>query len=111
MGLDLTVCPTPYVNEGGGYLLSTRIDLHRDYELFNQIKALPSLKGWLPVRWYEDDGLKERTTDPYGNDLKYTTASEFAAVDVPDDATDWNRAAIAFLAALPPETRVYLWWH
>ena len=111
MGLDLTVCPMPYTIDRFNDLLSTRVDLHRDYAMFEQIGSLPSLKAALPVRWYEDDGLKLRDTNPYGGALRYTTASEFAAVKVPDDATVWNRAVIAFLTALPPETRVYLWWH
>lgn len=111
MGIDLTLSPAQYGSGTSSDLADTRVSLDRDYALFDQIKALPSWLTRFPLYWYGDDGVNLRSTDPYGDPLRYVCAVEFAAIKPADDATAWNRAAIAFLAALPPDTRVYLWWH
>jgi len=116
------VCPVSYFKQDS-WLCYDRLGLNRNYELFAQIdeekSRMPAIEAVcdpkdIPqgkrVHWYGDDGLKTITEDPYGCGLTYVDAREFANVE-PGETGDWNKAVLAFLKALPPETPIVLWWH
>lgn len=125
MGVDLTIIPhftesdyefEPDVRPGytnvrpGDWLCVIRLPLCRDYEAWERVDKLDSV----PVAaclYYEDGGLTERTTDPYGSGLRHVTAGPLADALDSSDAGHHTRAAVAYLRALRPTCRVLLWWH
>jgi hypothetical protein len=127
MGIDLTLCPDAYDTDTreklSWFLAHTRIDLDRSYHIFGQINKTYGRGDEVPLvcepkplpegmkfQWYEDEGLKTRTTDPYGDALTYVTAGELAKVQL--GATGkWNKAVFKMIKALPKDTLVVLWWH
>jgi hypothetical protein len=60
-----------------------------------------------------ESGYGETTHDPYGSPLRYTLAGDLVKVGKHDGVTDnaRNRAVWAYLAELPPDTKVALYWH
>lgn len=58
----------------------------------------------------EDAGLTWTETDRYGQPLTYTTPADLRRLKVPADLTPWNAAILAFIRALPEDTRVILFW-
>jgi hypothetical protein len=97
-------------------LPTARLRFDRDTGLFAQLvkEASPCLVHLLPaglkVGCDRDDGLKFSATDRSGQPLTFTTPAEPARLRVPDDIAPWNRASLAFLLALPPDTRIVLYW-
>ena len=125
MGMDLTLCPFQFRPENWDWhLATTRLDLQRNYELFEQIseevmgknkknKAVCKPRVLPPgVRfsWYEDGGLKDRVEDNYGGKLTYLEAHELAKVKT-ENSSPWNQAVFAMIRALDPRTPIVLWWH
>lgn len=116
MGLDLTVMASHYRERRGEMLPTAVLRFDRDTALFAQlaIDATPCLVRTLPdgltVGTYEDTGLRYTDTDRYGNRLSFTTPAELRRLVVPDDTAQWNRAIIAFLMALSPDSRIILYW-
>jgi hypothetical protein len=112
MGLDLTVYPLKHYRSASGTpFLCDSLRLDRDGALFAAIERAPSFP--VPqVEVYEDDGLRVRGTNPYGDPVRYVLAGELARV-IADAAglSPWNVAVVAFLRALPADLPVYLWWH
>jgi hypothetical protein len=82
----------------------------RNHELFGHLEreATP-----LPEELYEygDEGLKKTQTDPYGKTLTYLPARTLAAHLGTTKLDPRDKAVLAFLEALPADTRVVLWWH
>jgi hypothetical protein len=64
----------------------------------------------LKIGCYQEEGLIYTATDRSGQPLTFTTPADLARLRVPDDIDPWNRAVLAFLAALPPDTRIVLYW-
>lgn len=68
------------------------------------------------VWWYDDDGLGDPTNvDPYGEALTFITAGEAQAIEAAltthrIETTARNRAALAYMKELAPDTRIILWW-
>lgn len=116
MGLDLTVMASHFRERRGEMIPTATVRFDRDTALFAQlaIDASPCLAhpltDGLRVGVYEDTGLRFTDTDRYGHHLCYTTPSDLRGLVVPDDAAPWNRAIVAFLTALPPDTRLILYW-
>lgn len=81
----------------------------QDYEAFDRIKAEAVPLGD-SVYWYEDEGLKQRAEDPYGKPLTFMPAHTIARHLSKVPLRGWDAAVLAFLNALPPATRVVLWW-
>lgn len=81
----------------------------RDIELFNHLR-LVSWRLDVPVQWYGDDGIKELTTDDNDSPLKWLLAGELARNISGIVRTRWDKAVLAFLEALPTDTRVVLWF-
>ena len=100
----------------------TRIELEWDEELFALVgppneEPPPGhrprrLPGNVTFRWHGDEGLHDRTCDARGNRLTFLTAGELDALRPAAKATAswWNQAVFAFIAALPAETPVVLFW-
>jgi hypothetical protein len=126
MGLDLTLVPkqwgkfNPHARDW--FLAHTRIDLDRDYYIFDQIENHrdtgvrqvcdpKSMPGNVDFDWYYDDGHRKTLEDPYGSPLKFVLARELTKVNLSAGASAWNKAVFAMIRALPPETPVVLWWH
>ncbi len=109
MSISLTLAFDRY-NFSGPILCFERHNLDwQDYELFDRItaEAVPLVEG---VQWYEDEGLELHNKDRYGTPLTYmpahTIARHLAAVTL----RGFDAATLAYLNALPPATRVVLWW-
>lgn len=64
------------------------------------------------VKWYGDDGLLAVTRDPYGSPLVMSRAGELAPVlqAAVEPDKPWDAASAAFVAAMPPETQIVLWY-
>ena len=80
-----------------------------DYELFERIKAeaVPLPDG---AQWYSDEGLEHCQEDAYGEPLKWLAAHALVRLLSAVPLRGWDAATMAFLKALPPSTRVVLWW-
>lgn len=116
MGLDLKVMVSNFRERRGEMLPTAVLRFDRDVGLFCQLgpDSQPPLALQLPnglvVGDYGDDGLKYVSNDARGNALTYTTPQALQQLRVPPDTAPWNRAILAFLLALPPDTRVVLFW-
>ena len=85
-----------------------RVDT-QDEELFEQIRALATPLG-MDVYWWSEDGAGDVSTDAYDFPLTFITAFRLAALLGSMDHP-WDAALKAFLVALPPATRVVLFWN
>jgi hypothetical protein len=116
MGVDLKVLASHFRERRGEFLATATLRLDRDPRLLAQLApdAEPCLVHPLPeglkVGHYEDEGLKYDEVDRYGNSLTFTTPVNLRCLRLPDDLSDWNRAVLSFLLALPPDARVILFW-
>ena len=116
MGIDLIALASNF-RERRGEMLSTaslRFDRdHRILALFSKdaqpCRVLPLPEG-LKVGRYEDAGLRYDDKDRYGNPLTFTTSDLLGDIPEIEEICEWNRAVLAFLLALPPETRIVLYW-
>lgn len=81
----------------------------QDCEAFDAIaaEAVPLPDG---VMWYEDDGVAYRTEDMYGKTLTFMSSHTIARHLSGVTLGRYDAAVLAFLKALPPDTRVVLWW-
>ena len=116
MGIDLQLLTSNFRERRGEILATATLRFDRDQRLLGQLtkEASPCLVHLLPdglkVGHYEDQGLIFATTDRYGQPLTYTTSADVRRLEVPEDIEPWNRAILAFLTALPPDTRIVLFW-
>ena len=116
MGLDLKLLASNFRERGGEILSTASLRLDRDPRLLSlfskdaQPCLVQSFPAGMKVGHYEDDGLKFDQNDRYGHPLTFTTPEQLRALRTPDDISDWNRAVIAFVLALPPGTPVVLYW-
>jgi hypothetical protein len=117
MGVDLEVMASHFREKRGQMLSTAKLRFDRDYGLFSQLsrEASPCLVHPLPdgltVGVYQDEGLTFTAADRSGRPLTFTTPAEIARLRVPEeDFAPWNYAILAFLTALPPDTRIVLYW-
>ncbi len=116
MGLDLKLLP---MNPEGTSSYSA-LDLERNYEVFEAVKELESDRFFAPVNGYEshDHGDCDSahwgpmTTDAYGEKLRSVPAAELGGclLSKASKHDPYTLAAAAYLLALPPLTRVVLYW-
>lgn len=121
MGVDLTLLPHkygPYSPDAPTpwHTAYDRLSLTHNKDLLALVQELEDqhsrpMPEDIPVDWYGDDGLKRITQTPYGFPLRYVTAGQLATISPPDSTSDWNRGVWAFLARLPADTPVILYWH
>lgn len=116
MGIDLKILASNFRERRGELLATASVRLDRDPRLLALFSkdAVPCLVQPLPqglkAGHYEDEGLKFDENDRYGKPLTFTTPGQLKNLPPIDEISDWNRAALAFLLALPPETRIVLYW-
>lgn len=111
MAVNLTLIPERWPL-GGPPLCSQKMLLDLvDRDLWTKIRAeaIPLPEG---VMHYEDDrGLRRRFDDPYGDPLMWMPAHSVARLLSPAvRESQWDRATLGYLRAIPPATRVVLWW-
>ncbi len=116
MGVDLKILASQFRERRGEFLATASLRFDRDPRLLAQlaIDAEPCLVHPLPdglkAGHYEDEGLKFDEVDRYGKPLTFTTPADLQNLRLSDDVGPWNRAVLTFLLALPPETRLILYW-
>lgn len=103
MGVDLELRPVVYRDE---WRLCDTLSVHRNSELWPFINDLPMLP--VPNRVFQES----ETTDEYGIDLAYTTAGMLCSLKERPEVKDpfRNRAIWAYLAELPEDWPVMLYW-
>lgn len=112
MGLNLTLIPQTETagTIPGPWLAFARLPLRtQNRELFQRIERIahPFTDG---VWWYGDEGLKQFSTDPYDTPLTYVLARDLKVELECADMVGTDAAIRAFVAAMPPDWRVVLWW-
>jgi hypothetical protein len=116
MGIDLKVLASHFRERRGELLATATLRLDRDGRLLAQLASdaepclVQALTPGLKVGHYEDDGLRWEEVDRQGKLLTFTTPADLRRLRVPDDLSQWNRAVLAFLLALPPDSRIVLYW-
>ena len=122
MGVDLRLLPYD-ADWGTGAFSHTILSCERRRELWEDIAKLPALpvdaKNFtcFASRKIDDpdaeDGYGRVYRDPYGEPMQYVTAQSLCRLSrkraVRDNHT--NRAIWAYLAQLPRQTKVALYWH
>jgi hypothetical protein len=119
MGIDLSLLP--FENDGDRSVYCyTVLELNRDSEFWLLIRALPSTAGpeELITFFFEEDdpeyesGVGPVQMDQYGEPLSYVCVSDLVSLrSHPAVTLDiQNRAAWAYLAALPGDWLVALYW-
>jgi hypothetical protein len=121
MGLDLTLLPfdgdIPHVEL---FFSHTLLSCGRRQALFEAILALETLP--VPANFtsfysrddaYEEPHYGVTTTDAYGCAVRMVTAEALGALQQHPGVQAYpkNQAIWAYLAALPPATKVALYWH
>lgn len=81
----------------------------QDNALFDALmaEAVPLPDG---AQWYLDEGLEHAKEDNYGEPLTFLTAHALVRHLSAVPLRGWDAATLQFLKALPPSTRVVLWW-
>ena len=117
MGVDLTILPVDYTNNGQRFCFSQLL-FERRRDLWDEIQSkVVTRKIEHPIRCYlarSPDGepcYGELLTDPYGDVLTVTTFEEFLRVLSHDGFKDSNVAIKAFIEAMPRLDEVVLYWH
>src|SRR5258708_7192640 len=114
MGIDLKVMASYFRERRGELLPTATLRFERDPLLFTRFSkdAVPCVAHSLPpdlkVGSYEDAGLVFTQVDRYGQPLTWISPSDLSAMPV--EVSDWNRAVLAFLSALPEDVRIVLYW-
>ena len=128
MGLDLTLLPlNNKIRLEGFVLCHDRLSFDRNYYTFAQIADLngksqvsedgieaivrtfplpPSVK----VSTYEDEGIRTGRTNPYGEEMVYALAGDLRKIRLPDNASEKNKAIMAYVGALEENTPIILEW-
>lgn len=123
MGLDLTLIPIdhdsreydtePSTSWGFGHSL---LQMDRDYELFKKFQRLES--GDVPADFAtftsrdeacEEPHYGQTQETPYGKPLRCVLAGQLVSVKT-EELSDRNTAVMAYLKALPVNTKVALYW-
>lgn len=116
MGVELTLMP---LWQPSSDLAFDMIGLGKDYELFEAIDGLPKTEIEKPVWGYRalsPDGNStygQMETDPYGKRLTTVTSTDLLSLkDKPFIGDFWRvKAAWAYLAQMPADWPIVLYWH
>ena len=112
MGLDLTFLP---FYGGNADFAHTALDCVREADLFDAVDAIAKEKGRDVPDVFESPVSRHKgkpthygptTKDAYGDPMKYVTAGDLRALK-----SKPNRAALAYLKALPKAAKVAIYWH
>jgi len=106
MGVDLTLLP---LAADRIWMSHDIIRVGRRRELWGLVAQLPQKP--IPEPLYCFDGPHEES--PYGERLTYTTAADLLTLKEHDAVTgSWtNRAVWAYLAQMPPDWPIVLYWN
>ncbi len=88
-------------NDGSGIPLKPSIKSH----------PLPSKLRVAYLTEDEDGGLLSTRKDGYHEPMRFVYAKDFALLEMPGNASDVNKAIVAFTKAMPPDTPLFLFWH
>lgn len=123
MGVDLSLLPFD-CDHGTSFSFShTLLELERRRELWDPIYSMETESGEpAPENFtsYRGDpgadgehGYGKTTKTPYGDRIRFVSAFLLCKLKDHEAVRDnWkNRAIWAYLAELPPETKVALYWH
>ena len=116
MGIDLKILASNFRERRGELLSTASLRADRDPRLLSvfSTEAVPCIVQPLPdglkVGHYEDAGIRFDDKDRYGRPLTFTTPEKLEALRDIEEINDWNRAIVAFLLALPPDTKIILYW-
>lgn len=117
MGVDLSVLPIRHPNIKW-YLATQRLMFDRDTDLFNLIRKLRPKPLNQEVDIYEDEGIKKRTADPYGDSFTFLTSKDFNRLKndkklkfEPAAVSPANLAVLGYCCALPEDHPIVLYWH
>jgi hypothetical protein len=103
------------IARGSGIILGyNQVVIRDDTEIQERIRKLPaSPLAPMLLGEYGDEGLKmDVTDDKYGDPLTWTYAKRIGDLTSANpEWSEWNRAVIAFMDALPPNTPVILVWN
>jgi hypothetical protein len=116
MGIELKLMP---LSRPESDLAHDMISIGQDYELFDLINALPKKKIEKPIWSYEatlpngESGYGQIEKDPYGDRLSIITSTVLLSIkDHPCIADFWRvKAAWAYLAQMPEDWPIVLYWH
>lgn len=93
-----------------------------DYDLFGQFVDLPKytenvpsipthpLPTGLKINYFGEAGLLSKNVDGYDAPLTFVYAKDLASLAIDEYTPPYNKAIVAFLKALPPETPIVLMW-
>ncbi len=115
MGIDLTLITFDTYDDE--CLAGSILDLERSTQLWAAIRDLPSEEISLPLSLFrrrdgDPDSYDIATLDLYGKALRYVRASDLASLSFHEGVAQHpsNRAAWAYLACLPDDTMIALYW-
>lgn len=116
MGVDLTLMPLIGEDYWAAHDL---IQVERRRELWDEIAKLPSRPVRSPLSCFVarmpngEQGYGNLETDPYGEKMRYMTPEVLLLVKDHEAVTDnWrNRAVWDYLAKMPPNWPIVLYWH
>lgn len=116
MGVDLTLLPLLNKDFWASHQV---VQLERRRELWDPIIELPQRDVPKPLSCYlallpnGERGYGVLTEDPYGGSLKWTTPEDLLKLRNREEVQDnWqNRAVWAWLAELPLDWPIVLYWH
>lgn len=86
-------------------------DLHDQIQKLNQLPVSADFTSYVSHDdAYEESHYGKTTKDPYGDQVRYTTAGELLTID--SKFIDWHRpkAVWAYLRELPANAKVALFW-
>ena len=116
MARYLTLCPLadPEDLQKDLVLVSTQLMFDSDDRIFGQIVPLrtePTIKPRpIPEQLLVRVGQDETREDVYGAVLTFVSAGELKTMEYPEDTSVFNLAIRAFIAVLPDDTPIILWW-
>ncbi len=119
MGLDLTLLPFDADSERMNFS-HTVLSCERRGQLFEEIQELRAtpvpedFTSYLSLDGeYEEHHYGQTHETPYGEPLTYVLAGQLWPFASHEDVMSQskNRAIWAYLAELPPDTKVALYWH
>ncbi len=115
MGVDLTLVPLIGPNFWASHEM---IQVERRRELWREIDELEQIDIPEPLACFFAQGKEDleygmRVESPYGERLKFTTATQLMTLSKHEAVQDnWrNRAVWAFLAKMPSDWPIVLYWH
>ena len=116
MGIDLKILASNFRERRGELLSTASLRADRDPRLLSvfSTEAVPCIVQPLPeglkVGHYEDGGIRFDDKDRHGRPLTFTTPQQLKTLRDIEEINEWNRAIVAFLLALPADTKIILYW-